>query len=385
VGGHPEQFGVSLEGFHAYNAERARHWPHSLLALSTHDTKRSADVRARINVLSELAQEWERAVRRWREWHTELLAGAGRQQMPSLNDQYLFYQTLVGAWPGELSSPEQRSEFRQRMSAYMQKATKEAKVHTSWINPDEGYDEAVRLFVEGVLGAEGKSPFESDFSAFQKRVSFFGRVNSLVQVLLELTSPGVPDIYQGSELWDYSLVDPDNRRPVDFALRSRLLAELDRDWSAVPERRTLASRLLAEPAAGRIKLFLIWRLLALRRRLPDLFARGSYEPLRATGEKGEHVCAFARSQGEQRIVVVGVVRAARLMGGEERLPIGAVWGDERLPVGEEKVGSCYQNVLTEECVRVDDQDGVVGLRLREVLAQAPLAVLERCEPEGEEG
>src|SRR5262249_49748133 len=199
VGGPPEPSGVPVGPFHAQNAERPRLWPHSLLATSTHDTKRSEDVRARIDVLSELPREWEQAVRRWRELNKRHVGSVEGRPAPGANDQYLFYQTLVGAWPGD-ETREAFAAFRRRMVEYMLKATKEAKVHTSWVNPDDDYDGAVRAFVEGVLGDDPEGAFRKEFAPFARRVAFFGRLNSLAQVLLKCTSPGVPDFYQGTEL-----------------------------------------------------------------------------------------------------------------------------------------------------------------------------------------
>ncbi len=225
VGGHPQRPGVSVEEFHEANRRRQQRWPGTLLATSTHDTKRSEDVRARINVLSEIPEEWARVVAQWRQGHAPLLPRVDGQPAPSANDQYLFYQTLVGTWE-EGMDQEALEVYRQRLVAYMLKAVKEAKQYTSWINPNEEYDEAVRTFVAGVLVDEAEAPFRLSLESFVRQVAHFGRLNSLVQVLFKLTAPGVPDVYQGSELWDLSLVDPDNRRPVDFERRRKVLVYL---------------------------------------------------------------------------------------------------------------------------------------------------------------
>jgi (1->4)-alpha-D-glucan 1-alpha-D-glucosylmutase len=374
VGGHPEHFGLSVEELHRLNAARFERWPHSLLATSTHDTKRSEDVRARLNVLSEMPGEWERAVRRWRELHAGLVAPGEAGPMPAPNDQYLFYQTVVGAWPPGEMTPEGLADFRGRLAAYMLKAIKEAKVYTSWVNPEEAYDGAVRSFVLGALADGPDNVFLREADEFQRRIAFFGYINSLSQVVLKCTCPGVPDVYQGCELWDFSLVDPDNRRPVDHDLRRRLLAELrEQVGRAGDDLRPLATGLLKTVEDGRIKLYLTFRTLELRRRRPGLFARGAYVPLPAEGQKAGHVCAFAREAEGARLLTAVPVRVAGLPGGDARPPGGAeAWGDTRLAVGGE-AGARYRNVYTGEVVGVEGG----GLWLREVMGTLPWAVLER--------
>ena len=223
VGGNPAKFGMSVEQFHQANIRRFRNWPHSLLATSTHDTKRGEDVRARINVLSEIPGEWKSALKRWTRLNAAKKTQVHGAMAPDSNDEYLFYQTLIGAWPAEPMGASEMESFRERIAAYMLKATREAKVYTSWINPDEEYDGAVQRFVHGVLTETNTNRFLKDFQTFQQRVAAYGWINSLAQLLLKLTCPGVPDIYQGSELWNLSLVDPDNRRPVDYDHRRALL------------------------------------------------------------------------------------------------------------------------------------------------------------------
>ncbi|HEU0079063.1 MAG TPA: malto-oligosyltrehalose synthase, partial [Longimicrobiaceae bacterium] len=213
VGGEPDRFGISPEEFHAFSLERAERWPHALSSSSTHDTKRSEDVRARINVLSEIPDLWAERVEAWRGFNAAKLRRDGRRPVPDANDEYLLYQSLVGAWPfGELDD-QARQDFTARVQAYMQKATREAKRHTGWLNPNAAYDEGLSEFVADVL-AEGENAFLDDFLPFQRTVARLGMVNSLAQTLVKIASPGVPDIYQGQEAWDFSLVDPDNRRPV---------------------------------------------------------------------------------------------------------------------------------------------------------------------------
>src|SRR5262249_5459104 len=237
--------------------EHARSWPATMLCSSTHDTKRSEDVRARINVLAELADDWDEHVGRWFDLARRSLTEVEGKPAPSRNDQYLLFQTLLGTWldpmPNSLVS---LHEYRDRILTYMEKAVKEAKQHTNWINPNEEYDQAVRSFVMSLLSEVRDNPFLDSFIPFARRVAFLGRFNSLAQVVLKLTAPGVPDIYQGSEIWDYSLVDPDNRRPVNFRRRSEMLASLlpMLEASQEPQDRSVAD-LLANAADGRIKMY----------------------------------------------------------------------------------------------------------------------------------
>jgi (1->4)-alpha-D-glucan 1-alpha-D-glucosylmutase len=385
VGGHPGKFGVSPEEFHLQNMERSEKWPHSLLATSTHDTKRSEDVRARIDVLSEMPGEWRAAVSRWSRWNAPRKTLVDRQPAPDRNDEYLFYQTLVGAWPMEdpdhpLSlRSEEFLQFRERMAAYMRKATLEAKVHTSWVNPNEGYDGAVKDFVLALLEPRGKNRFLGDLQAFQRRVAYFGRWNSLSQILLKLTCPGVPDIYQGTELWDLSLVDPDNRRPVDYRRRQTLVTDLKEEIKASGEDLVLLVQKLLETAwDGRIKLYAIYRALNFRREHPELFLKGGYDPLEGEGERKDHLCAFLRSWGDEAILV-GVPRlVAGLTQGMEKSPLGEkVWKDTWLRLPEEREGQSYRNLFTGRTLAAEEKDGRAALPLSRVFADFPLALLER--------
>jgi (1->4)-alpha-D-glucan 1-alpha-D-glucosylmutase len=384
VGGHPGQFGVSPEDFHRRNQERRQCWPHTLLATSTHDTKRSEDVRARIDVLSEMPGEWRAAVNRWSRWNAPKKTPVDGQPAPDRNDEYLLYQTLVGGWPVERPEDplafdsEEFTQFRERIAAYMRKATLEAKVHTSWINPNEEYDEAVKNFVLKLLDPRGKNRFLSDVQAFQRRVAFFGRWNSLSQVLLKLTCPGVPDLYQGTELWDLSLVDPDNRRPVDYPKRRAVLAELkERVEASRGDLLPLSRELLETNWDGRIKLYLTYRALQARRRAPKIFSEGSYLPLEGEGEKKDHLCAFARTSNENSFVV-GVPRlVVGLLEGREEPPLGeSAWKDTWLRVPGEWVGRKYRNLFTGEKVGVWRGERGAGFPLGGLFRNFPVALLE---------
>jgi (1->4)-alpha-D-glucan 1-alpha-D-glucosylmutase len=295
VGGHPDKFCVNLAAFHHANLERARHTPHAMLSTSTHDTKRGEDTRARLAVLSEAADNWSREVKVW----SRMLRGSeektSRDSLDS-SDEYVFYQLLFGAWPADLSvsDGEGIAALRTRLEGAMVKAMREAKTHTTWASPNAAYEGAVLSFMGKALDASRANPFLDSFSSFLARYAPFGMRNSLVQTVLKMTVPGTPDIYQGAELWDLSLVDPDNRRPVDFQARAALV---NRD------RTTKLTELLENWQDGRIKLQLISDLLQLRRQHPNLFLGAGYTPLHATGVAAERICAFVRQNSEVAIIV----------------------------------------------------------------------------------
>jgi (1->4)-alpha-D-glucan 1-alpha-D-glucosylmutase len=272
------------------------------------------------------------------------------------------------------------SEFIERIAAYMLKATKEAKVHTSWVNPNTAYDAAMRDFIFGVLGETGAHPFLEDLVPLARRVAYYGQFNALAQVLLKLASPGVPDIYQGNELWDFSLVDPDNRRPVDYTQRCALLADLKQQIEqAGDDLMQLAQRLLNTSQDGRIKLYLIERVLDFRRRHPDLFAHGSYVPLEAQGTKQGHVCAFTRTLNRDAIVVVTPRLVVGLTNSTEQPPIGAaVWRDTWLALPEDQASWRYRNLLTGEVLSAGWHDGKPGLLLATLCGHLPVGIFARA-------
>ena len=423
VGGEPEAFGISVAAFHRQNAERLRAWPHTMLSTSTHDTKRSEDVRARIAVLSELPREWSAAVNRWARLNRRHKQRIEGHSAPTRNDEYLLYQVLLGAWPFGRLEGEARETFIARIQEYMTKATKEAKVRTSWINPNEGYDAAVRDFVRAILDERESLAFLADFAALLSRVAEAGAINGLAQVLLKLTVPGVPDVYQGNELWDFSLVDPDNRRSVDYKLRTRLLRDLSRDVEraekaggtrkAPPSHdpggpssslQTLVRSLVAQLEDGRIKLYVTWRALQLRRRCPALFEAGAYTSLEAAGSFRDNVCAFAREHGEDRIVVAvprlvtGLLGAAAPPpnpegGSSSPIPAGGgsggpfpagAWGDDLLLLPDPP-GTRFRNLFTGDVLETTGTAGTAGtagratsaLPLGRLFADFPVSLLHR--------
>ena len=341
VGGDPSVFGITPRAFHGASADRASRWPHTILATSTHDNKRAEDVRNRLHVLSESPARWEAALRRW---HSQArgLGAAGATDRPAPADEYLLYQTVLGTLPDGGLAEDELPAYRARIEAYTLKASREAKRHTSWTRPNETYEAGLLGFVRGLLARVRPNPLLHDLQDEARMAAWFGAFNSLSTVLLKFTSPGVPDLYQGNELMDLSLVDPDNRRPVDYALRTCWLDELGAA-SQSPERLDeLLSAMLTAPHDGRAKLWLTWRLLALRRERPELFSQGSYVPLAIDGTQQQHGVAFAREFGDTCLVVVAGRLFARLLGHDVgRLPLGgAAWGDTCVALPE-----VFQNVL----------------------------------------
>jgi (1->4)-alpha-D-glucan 1-alpha-D-glucosylmutase len=373
VGGEPDRFGRLPEAFHAAMRERAERWPHALSTSSTHDTKRSEDVRARINVLSEIPGLWAEHVRGWAQANARHRREDEGQPIPDRNDEYLLYQTLVGAWPLRKMDEDGRAELVARLQGYVEKATREAKRHTSWINPNPAYDEGLAAFVADVLDAENTA-FLDDFVPFQRIVARVGMINALAQTLVKLTAPGVPDVYQGQETWDLSLVDPDNRRPVDYALRRRMLDSLAARRGEV-EGTELARELVEGWEDGRIKLHVVQQALRLRAALPALFGTGGYEPLAAEGARAEHVVAFARvAEGAAAVTVVPRLVATLTRERGFALPAAEDWADTRLALPAALAGR-WRNVFTGEEMRI----GETGVEMERLLGTFPVALLERVE------
>ena len=389
VGGEPSRFGITPAAFHRLAQIRLQRWPHTMLGTSTHDSKRSEDVRARINVLSEIPKAWRERLAKWRRLNRSRQGVAGDAAAPSRTEEYLLYQTLVGSWPVPFH-PDELAPYSERIVAYMTKAMREAKVSTSWTRPNAEHEAEVERFVRDILSPSSRNPFIEDLDAFVRELALPGYLNSLGQTLLKLTSPGVPDIYQGNELWDFSLVDPDNRRPVDYGLRQQLLAQLEED-AASPSRFEALLRSLTENIEdGRAKLYMIWRTLTFRQAHPSLFDAGTYLPLEPRGTHAEHLVGFARQQdGETLIVVVGrwfaKLAETGLAAQSEARPSGAghrlsaapwrQWSDTWL---ELPAGGVYRNLFTGE--RVDVSPDAPALPAADLLARFPAALLHRLEP-----
>jgi (1->4)-alpha-D-glucan 1-alpha-D-glucosylmutase len=368
VGGDPRRFGVSLATFHRANAERLEHWPNDMLAGSTHDTKRGEDARARINVLSELPMAWARQVRIWmrmnRSRRTEV---EGAEAMPNPADEYLYYQALVGAWPLDLLHTDEAmmETFTLRITASMRKAVREAKEASSWDNPNVAYEQALEHFVHDTLKPSATNPFPEQMARWVDRIARLGAINSLGQTLLRLTIPGLPDIYRGSEAWDLSLMDPDNRCPVDYAERRGLLELAERVARATrdPNQRHAAlSELTQNWRDGREKLYVIRNVLEFRRAHPLLFQRASYSPLPASGVHAEHVCAFARALADERAIAI----VPRLLAGLSA-PEGRVnWADTTLALP----AANYRCLLSGARF-----EGSAPVSLERLLGELPVALL----------
>jgi len=365
VGGSPEDFGHPLERFHEEIAARRLHQPHGLLTTSTHDTKRGEDGRARLYTLSETPRAWARQVARWSAMNATHLTETDDDRAPIANDEWTFYQALAGAWPFSLdiTDGEAMAALAERMTAFMLKAIKEAKVRTSWTAPDEAYEKAVEVFVRGALDPARSRGFLEDFSREQTKLEVAGALNSLAQTLLKLTAPGLPDIYQGAELWDLSLVDPDNRRPVDFDARRQLL---DSDASRN------AADLLADWRSGAIKLSVITKVLQVRGAQPALFTTGNYTPLETGGTYGGSVLAFLRSDDASSAITIVPIRASTLVHGNDRpLVTPETWNDTFVTLPAERSRRQWRNALTGETVTATDG----RLSVAEVLRTFPVALL----------
>lgn len=374
VGSSMKAFGVSTDYFHACNQDRLRNAPDSMLATSTHDTKRSEDVRNRLNVLSEMPTQWSSVVRRWIRLnvrHKQKLSDG--RIAPDANEEHLIYQTIVGAWPWRMKTLDDRNEFLERIKQYCAKALSEAKINLSWTSPNPQYLEALNNFLSAILLPTGtrETRFVEILKAFLPPVQLFGAVNSLSQLVLKITSPGVPDFYQGSELWDLSLVDPDNRRPVDYALRAEHLRTLlnlhQREGAAA-----VCADVLDTIHDGRIKLWTTHRALATRCELHSLFRHGEYVPLNVELEKRQNAIAFLRRDpATNQSVLVAVPRfVCSLTHAKPRLPGAEAWGRSQLSLPDQTSG-CFVNVFTGK--EIHSKDG--SLRLGDIFVDFPVAML----------
>ncbi len=374
VGSDLHRFGTTTPEFHLANQERLRCWPHTMVATSTHDSKRSEDVRARINVLSEISGQWRARVREWKRFNRNHRRLVNNKPAPSPNDEYLFYQTLVGAWPSEpLNDTDDWTTFCERIENYMLKAIREAKQNTSWINRNTEYETAVSSFVRTLLNPGAKNRFLDDFVPFQCRVARIGLWNSLSQTLLKLTCPGVPDIYQGNDLWDFSLVDPDNRRPVDYVRRQQMFESI-RVWGNDSDALSIR-RLLETPGDGRLKLYLIWRTLSLRQQQPDLFQEGEYLPLAVEGAKANHVVAFARKSRITRALVVVPRLVTGLLNDIDLPPIGPrIWEDTYVMLPLRGCSETCRNAFTGEVLDLEKTDEYAKIGVSKALAEFPVAL-----------
>jgi (1->4)-alpha-D-glucan 1-alpha-D-glucosylmutase len=370
VGGDLRHRARSLSEFHQENLHRLTHWPLEMTAASTHDTKRGEDARARINVISELPEEWRTYVTRWSAINAPARNQGGLAGAPDRNDEWLYYQALLGAWPAEklgtvvpVAAP---APFVERMGAYLRKALKEAKRHTSWVQENQDYEQAMQAFVEATLTGDTAARFLASFVPFQRRLAWFGMVNSLAQLVLRVGAPGVPDIYQGSELWNFSLVDPDNRHPVDFDQRRAMLTRV----ASTP-----LPQMIEDWPDGRIKLYTLMRSLRFRREHPDLLLRGDYEPLSGDADD-PHVVAFSRRLERDELIVVAPRFLAAMMGGVPRNPLGAEpWKMAGIRLPRRLARARLVNLFTNEVVEPLVHRDVPWLLVASALQSWPVAML----------
>ncbi|HET7439777.1 MAG TPA: malto-oligosyltrehalose synthase [Terriglobales bacterium] len=366
VGGFPNLPGISVSDFHQFGRQRQKKSPHALNATTTHDTKRSEDVRARINVLSEIPEEWDRHLFRWRRWNESWKRNVNGTLVPTPNEEIMLYQTMLGAWPlqhGELPN------FKRRLQDYMIKATREAMVYTKWTRPNERHEKAILDFIASILKNEQASEFLDDFLAFEKKIAFYGALNGLAQVLIKIAFPGVPDFYQGSELWDLRLVDPDNRGPVNFGARGELLGKLCGEG---PMPAGSSEELFDSWHDGRIKMVVICKALGFRRAHPELFSQGDYIPLQCAGNKQGNVFAFCRrSKTAWALVIVPRLSTRLVSPGQPRIG-KEVWGTTRLSLPPNAPKE-WLNIFTgEKLVRETEE---ACLHLRDVFRNFPVALL----------
>ena len=314
---------VAPEDFHRFNRRRQENWPSTLNATATHDTKRSEDVRMRINVLSEDPQAWEACLKRWSAWNQSKKRWVNGMAVPDPNEEYFLYQTLIGAWP---LFKEEMPEFKARLQAYIIKAAREAKVHTRWIAPNHEHENALTAFTEAILDESDHNEFLKDFQKSQARLAYCGALNSLSQVLLKIASPGVPDFYQGTELWDFSLVDPDNRRPVDFPQRAQLLHDVK--LKAKKDPGALIQELLPNWQNGAVKLYITYQALNFRQGSPGPVFTGGLHPHHDLGPQSQQVVAFARRQENSWAVVVAARLFTKIFPAEALAYDPEVWQDK---------------------------------------------------------
>ncbi len=370
VGGNPEPSKVrGWESFVEFISERQKRWPDSLNATSTHDAKLSEDVRARLNAISEIPDEWAEEIANWskgNEPHKPVVDG---RKVPDSNEEYLIYQSLVGMWPADRSELPAISE---RLQAYTIKAIREAMVHTRWTEPNDAHEQAVSGFIQKILSAQDNSPFLCSVSRFLEKVAYAGMINGLSQALLKITCPGVPDFYQGSELWSRTLVDPDNRRPINFQSRIQALQVLLD--SAHGDAFEVADRLMAEWIDGRIKLYMIWKALCCRRQQPALFREGEFIPLEAVGDQSHHTLAFLRRHGEEHAIIIVPRWATNIPKGTETTELGTFWGGTNLKLPASSPKS-WRNVFTAKTTETGSGNGSPCIAVRDLFQDFPVALL----------
>lgn len=389
VGGEPQHFGINVNDFHNQNLNRLNFCPHNMLTTSTHDTKRSEDVRARLSVLSEIPEEWQKQVNRWAQLFKSRKVKTEKGLYPSKNDEYLFYQTLIGIWPLEKIDDHELNTLIQRLEEYMLKAIREAKVHTSWVNTNIQYEETLGTFIRKVLTSYDKHPFWKDFLPFQEQIALRGFTNSLAQSVLKFTCPGMPDIYQGNELFKFTLVDPDNRRPVNYNTYKGALKDLAPLLHHNPDEGCIDKQLIDSKIyplkTGACKLYVTSSILNFRRAEPDLFKYGEYIPLETTGAYAEKIIAFCRKHNENTAFIVVPRLTYNLIDNENKLPLtGEIWKDTAIIVPEELQTEGYLNLFDHTTHELYENKLYAG-NLFNALPVAVLSAKKRLPPDETEG
>ncbi|MFD1256029.1 malto-oligosyltrehalose synthase [Mucilaginibacter terrae] len=368
VGDAPEAFGTGVKQFHQLMQQRQKNWPLAINGTSTHDTKRGEDVRARMNVLTDLSKTWLKTVKQWQEMNV----GLKDNQMPDANDEYFIYQTIVGAYP---MPGQPKDNFSNRLQEYLIKAMREAKTHSNWAEPNEYYEQATLKFAAALLNNEGE--FLKSFQSFQQKIADQGIINSLAQVLIKFTCPGVPDVYQGCELWDFSLVDPDNRRPVDYALRTQLLDEITSSTQSVTE---LTEVLWKNRYNGQIKQWLTQKLFTQRRQAANVFTYGNYIPLRVKGAYEEYIIAYARQYKNEWSITVAGLHLAELCLDQGKNISGLKWKNTRVILPPE-APAAWHNLISGTDGKADEN----SIKVKELFTQLPFALLKLQQPENNRG
>ncbi len=382
VGGEPSHFGISINEFHNDNIKRLETMPQSLNTTSTHDTKRSEDVRARICVLSEIPEIWQEKVNNFSRLNKSRKAKIENYLAPDRNDEYLFYQTLLGIWPYQTPNDEEKEELTQRLETYMTKAIREAKVHTSWVNINDQYEEAICSFIRKTLSSPDNHPFWKEFMPFQKKVAHAGFLNSLFQLALKLTSPGVPDIYQGNELLVFNLVDPDNRRPLNFNYSRQMFEEIKPFIYSDKKENSDWQKELLPLDSGKMKLYLTATILNFRQKNQNIFRKGNYIPLEVSGAKEENIIAFARQFEDEEIIVIVPRFIYNMISEEIPFPAGnEIWGGNKIKISNLNKNCSWKDILTQqEFIFSETLLPDAEIDLGEILNTLPIAILHKQNP-----
>ena len=371
VGGDPRPSPESARDFDDFICDRLRYSPFGLNSTATHDTKRGEDVRARINVLSEIPDEWNKHLRRWFKWNRGKTRQLSGQAAPDRNEEMFIYQTLLGAWPLDQSG---LPEFRNRMREYVLKAAREAKVHTRWVRQNPRQEKALLNFVTAIIKSRGPNPFLKDFEMLQQKIAYFGMLNGLAQTLIKITSPGVPEIYQGCDLWDLRLVDPDNRRAVDYAVRAKLLAEIEERTQSRGGADEFRKEIATHWQDGRIKLYIIWSVLNLRRQKPLLFQEGSFEPLKVEGKRANNLLGYARRDGKSGLMVVAPKWLAQAKAPMNQQDMRKFWSNTEIRLPEGGSGQ-WVNLFGDAPSSVKNTEKQNALKVADLLGNFPVACL----------